>query len=168
MNIFKCSFYSLSNHTFPGQPILRAHTFASFVFDDVPPKWFFITHREAGRRLLKEWPSFVCQSVCPSIPLSCWLHISCTIWKSSLKLIKCWSVRQCAEPIAHGKGQCLRSCDLPLEGFSVNFVQMLSSVRQCAESTTQGKGHSLRSWNLLSNFVLAPYLFCSRKIFFKL
>ena len=66
---------------------------------------------------------------------------------------------------------CIRSISPePFEKFSLNFGQMFISVRRCAETNesvmqTQGKGHTSRSWNLLFNFVFAPYLLSPLKEF---
>ena len=110
----------------------------------------------------------VCLSICPSVTLSCLLHIFWTLGKIFIKLWSniCLSESMCrthksAMP-AQGQGHRSRSwvwalnfmsiSPIPLEGFSLNFGHMFASVRRCAELITQPCWHKVKVTGLSLEF----------------
>ena len=134
--------------------------------------------------------AFVCPSICPSITLSCPLHISWTLWKIFIKL---WSNVRLSESmfrthVNHANSRsrslvkvmglslefCVRSISpIPLEGFSLNFGHMFASVRWCAALITQPCWHKVKV--TVQGHRFEPWISCplcisytSGRIFFKL
>ena len=129
-------------------------------------------------------------SVCPSITLSCPLHISWTLWKSSLNFGQMFaSVSQCAEPIIQpcqlkvkvtGQGHRFEpwiSCPFHISYtpgrifFKLwSYVCLSGTICRTHNSTmlTQGQGHSSRS--RFEPWILCPLhiSYTSGRIFFKL
>ena len=111
--------------------------------------------------------SFVSPSVCPSVTLSCPLHISSTLLKIFIKLWSnvCLSESMCRPHVNHANSRsqvkvmglslefCVHSISpIPLEGFSLNFDHMFASVRRYAELITQPCRHKVKVTGLSLEF----------------